>query len=85
MVRSIMERSLGEIIPRQKRPRTGGLQEETEHAGPSSQGLYINSHGTGGQFNAPGGTVNKSTGSGNHFTGAKFSGPIYFGENSHFH
>ncbi|KAG6980589.1 Ankyrin repeat domain-containing protein 50 [Fusarium oxysporum f. sp. conglutinans] len=79
-----MEGLLGEIILPQERPRTGGLQEETEHAGPSSRGLFINSHGTGGQFNAPGGTVNKSTGSGNHFTGAKFFGPTYFGTQEHF-
>jgi hypothetical protein len=35
-------------------------------------------YGSGDQFNAPGGTVNKSTGSGNHFPGATFSGPVTF-------
>ncbi|EEU40184.1 uncharacterized protein NECHADRAFT_25838, partial [Fusarium vanettenii 77-13-4] len=29
-------------------------------------------------FNAPDGTVNKSKGSGKHFAGATFSGPVYF-------
>ncbi|RKK67487.1 hypothetical protein BFJ69_g14455 [Fusarium oxysporum] len=35
-------------------------------------------YGSGDQLNAPGGTVNKSTGSGNHFPGATFSGPVTF-------
>ncbi|KAF5228485.1 hypothetical protein FAUST_11032 [Fusarium austroamericanum] len=34
--------------------------------------------GSGDMLNAPGGTVNKSTGSGNHFPGATFSGPVTF-------
>ncbi|KAL9570476.1 hypothetical protein ACKAV7_005407 [Fusarium commune] len=38
-------------------------------------------YGSGDQLNAPGGTVNKSTGSGNHFPGATFSGSISFGNN----
>jgi len=33
------------------------------------------------QINAPGGTVNRSEGSGNHFPGATFSGPVSFGKN----
>jgi hypothetical protein len=33
-------------------------------------------YGSGDMLNAPGGTVNKSTGSGNHFPGATFSGPV---------
>ncbi|EGU75420.1 hypothetical protein FOPG_17958 [Fusarium oxysporum f. sp. conglutinans race 2 54008] len=35
-------------------------------------------YGSGDQLNAPGGTINKSTGSGNHFPGATFSGPVTF-------
>ncbi|KAF5966849.1 hypothetical protein FCOIX_12286 [Fusarium coicis] len=35
-------------------------------------------YSSGDQLNAPGGTVNKSTGSGNHFPGATFSGPVTF-------
>ncbi|CAF3500189.1 unnamed protein product [Fusarium graminearum] len=38
----------------------------------------FNSYGSGDQLNAPGGTVNKSTGSGNQFPGANFSGSVYF-------
>ncbi|KAM6516691.1 hypothetical protein FALCPG4_014865 [Fusarium falciforme] len=71
-------------MERDRRPRVDGLQEETEHAGPSSQGSAFNSYGSADQFNAPDGTINNSTGSGNHFTGAKFSGPVYFGKNRGF-
>ena len=35
-------------------------------------------YGSGDMLNAPGGTVNKSTGSGNHFPGATFSGSVTF-------
>ncbi|KAH7176286.1 hypothetical protein EDB81DRAFT_34521 [Dactylonectria macrodidyma] len=34
--------------------------------------------GSGDMLNAPGGTVNKSAGSGNHFPGATFSGSVSF-------
>ncbi|KAH7019083.1 hypothetical protein EDB80DRAFT_699840 [Ilyonectria destructans] len=34
--------------------------------------------GSGDQLNAPGGTVNKSTGDGKHFAGASFFGPVHF-------
>ncbi|EWZ86334.1 hypothetical protein NW765_001377 [Fusarium oxysporum] len=34
--------------------------------------------GYGDMLNVAGGTVNKSTGSGNHFPGATFSGPVTF-------
>ncbi|KAL2126999.1 hypothetical protein VTI74DRAFT_11488 [Chaetomium olivicolor] len=33
------------------------------------------------QINAPGGTVNRSEGTGNHFPGATFSGSVTFGKN----
>lgn len=42
-------------------------------------GNMFNHYGTGDQLNAPGGTLNKSTGSGNHFPGATFSGSVSFG------
>lgn len=68
----------------QKPRRVNGLQEETEHPGPSFQSISVIGNGAGDQLNAPGSTVNKSTGNGNHFTGAKFSGPVYFGKNGRF-
>ncbi|KAI8649861.1 hypothetical protein NCS56_01436900 [Fusarium sp. Ph1] len=40
----------------------------------------FNHYGSGDQLNAPGGTVNKSTGSGNQFPGATFSGSVQFGK-----
>ena len=45
-------------------------------------GNMFNSYGDSRQFNAPGGTQNNNTGSGNQFTGASFSGPVNFGRNS---
>ncbi|KAM6512236.1 hypothetical protein FSOLCH5_009955 [Fusarium solani] len=44
-------------------------------------GDTYNHYGSGDMLNAPGGTVNKSTGSGNHFPGATFSGSVSFGNN----
>ncbi|RTE69552.1 hypothetical protein BHE90_016067 [Fusarium euwallaceae] len=79
-----MDRATDEIFPPPKRPRTGGLQGETERTGPSSQSSGFNSYSTGDQFNAPEGNQNISKGSGNHFTGAKFSGPVYFGTKERF-
>ena len=40
--------------------------------------VYCNS-GSGSQFNAPRGTQNNNTGSGNQFPGATFSGTLHFG------
>ncbi|KAJ4176009.1 hypothetical protein NW767_015586 [Fusarium falciforme] len=40
----------------------------------------FNNFGPGDQLNAPGGTVNKSKGSGNQFPGATFSGSVQFGK-----
>ncbi|KAL1845436.1 hypothetical protein Plec18170_009774 [Paecilomyces lecythidis] len=39
------------------------------------------SHGSGGQFNATGGTQNNNTGSGTQFSAATFRGPVHFGRN----
>ncbi|KAI7759139.1 hypothetical protein LZL87_014346, partial [Fusarium oxysporum] len=69
---------------RARRPRVDGSQEETETHGPSSQGSSFNNHGFANQFNAPDGTINNSTGPGNHFTGSTFHGPTYFGTQEHF-
>ncbi|KAF8849318.1 hypothetical protein BDZ45DRAFT_680600 [Acephala macrosclerotiorum] len=41
----------------------------------------FSNYGSGSQFNAPRGTQNNSTGSGNQFPGASFSGPVHFGNN----
>ncbi|KAI8663498.1 NACHT-sigma domain-containing protein [Fusarium keratoplasticum] len=71
-------------MERARRPRVDGLQEETEHAGPSSQGSSFNSYSSANQFNAPDGTINNSTGPGNHLTGSTFNGPVYFGTKEHF-
>ncbi|KAH7175768.1 hypothetical protein EDB81DRAFT_22618 [Dactylonectria macrodidyma] len=79
-----MDRATDEIFPPQERPRTGGLQGDTERTGPSSQGSYFNSYGTGDQFNVPGGTQNIGNGSGNQFPGATFQQPVYFNTKEHF-
>ncbi|KAI8649860.1 hypothetical protein NCS56_01436800 [Fusarium sp. Ph1] len=71
-------------MQRAKRPRVGGLEEETEHAWPSSQGSSFNSHGSANQSNAPDGTINNSIGPGNHLNGPTINGPVYFGTNEHF-
>ncbi|KAJ4176011.1 hypothetical protein NW767_015588, partial [Fusarium falciforme] len=63
---------------RASRSRVDGQQEETGHAGPSSQGTSFNSHGSAGQFNAPDGTINSSTGPGNHLNGSTFNAPVTF-------
>ncbi|KAH7019084.1 hypothetical protein EDB80DRAFT_188633 [Ilyonectria destructans] len=74
-----MERHTCEIFTPQERPRTGGLQGETERTGPSSQSSSFHSYGTGDQFNTPDGAQNVSKGNGPQFPGAKFKGPVYFG------
>ncbi|KAH7115566.1 hypothetical protein EDB81DRAFT_819857 [Dactylonectria macrodidyma] len=43
-----------------------------------SDGDTFTNFGSGDMLNAPGGIVNKSTGSGNHFPGATFSGSVTF-------
>ncbi|KAM0415786.1 hypothetical protein ACHAPT_013247 [Fusarium lateritium] len=42
----------------------------------------FNHYGAGNQYNAPGGVQNISKGAGNHFPGATFSNPVYFGVRS---
>ncbi|KAH7268708.1 hypothetical protein B0J15DRAFT_510518 [Fusarium solani] len=75
-----MDRVTNAIFPPQERPRTGGLQGETERTGPSSQGSSFNSYGTGDQFNALEGKLNITKGPGNQFPGATFHAPVYFGK-----
>ncbi|RYP65038.1 hypothetical protein DL771_008492 [Monosporascus sp. 5C6A] len=58
-----------------------GSHPETKHSKPSSGSSSFNNHSSGLQFNAPGGTQNSNTGSGNQFTAANFHGPVNFGRN----
>ncbi|KAM6516690.1 hypothetical protein FALCPG4_014864 [Fusarium falciforme] len=59
-----------------------GLREAIEKMEPSlpkeGSGDTFTHYGSGDMLNAPDGTVNKSTGSGNHFPGATFSGSVTF-------
>ncbi|KAL9570475.1 hypothetical protein ACKAV7_005406 [Fusarium commune] len=71
-------------MERARRPQVDGLQEEMEHAGPSSQGSSFIHHGPGSQYNAPHGTQSISTGNGPQFPGANFQGPVYFSTEEHF-
>lgn len=51
---------------------------EKTHTPQSFLGSYVMS-GSGSQFNAPGGTQNINTGSGNQFSGVTFNGTVSFG------
>ncbi|RKK95798.1 hypothetical protein BFJ71_g8264 [Fusarium oxysporum] len=64
-------------MERTRRLRVDELPGETEHPEPSFQGSSFNNHGFAKQFNAPNGTINNSTGPGNHLTGSIFNGSIY--------
>ncbi|RTE68274.1 hypothetical protein BHE90_017348 [Fusarium euwallaceae] len=76
---------LGEILAIQKHVEgLRGAIDRLSNMEPSlpkakTDGVF-NHYGSGDQLNAPGGTVNKSTGSGNHFPGATFSGSVQFGK-----
>ncbi|KAF5574887.1 tetratricopeptide-like helical [Fusarium pseudocircinatum] len=50
-----------------------------EHAVTSYQELSFSNFGSADQSNAPGGTINNSSGPGNHFPGSIFNGPVYLG------
>ncbi|PWI65465.1 hypothetical protein PCL_07066 [Purpureocillium lilacinum] len=65
-----------------KRPCLPGSSEAMETAGPS-HGPRYNHHGTGPMSNAPWGTINTSTGNGNHFNGATIQ-TVQFGTNFRF-
>ncbi|KAI8674486.1 hypothetical protein NCS57_00346500 [Fusarium keratoplasticum] len=77
---------LGEILAIQKHVEgLRGAIDRLSNMEPSlpkakTDGVF-NHYGSGDQLNAPGGTVNKSTGSGNHFPGGSFFGSMTFGNN----
>ncbi|UPK91690.1 hypothetical protein LCI18_002625 [Fusarium solani-melongenae] len=77
---------LGEILAIQKHIKgLRGAIDRLSKMEPSlskakTDGVF-NHYGSGDQLNAPGGTVNKSTGSGNHFPGGSFFGSMTFGNN----
>ncbi|KAF5661988.1 hypothetical protein FDENT_13434 [Fusarium denticulatum] len=50
-----------------------------EHAVASYQELSFSNFGSADQSNAPGGTINNSSGPGNHFTGSIINGNVYLG------
>lgn len=76
------ERLLGELTRWESQIRDSAARqptrsiEEAQINKPASPSF--NSYGPGFQFNAPGGTQNNNTGSGNQFLGASFSGPVQF-------
>ncbi|KAF5574888.1 hypothetical protein FPCIR_13424 [Fusarium pseudocircinatum] len=56
-----------------------GRLSATESSMPDEASDYsFTNYGSGDMLNAPGGTVNKSNGTGNHFAGASFSGAVSF-------
>ncbi|KAJ4183503.1 hypothetical protein NW759_017072 [Fusarium solani] len=78
---------LGEILAIQKHVEgLRGAIDRLSNMEPSlpkakTDGVF-NHYGSGDQLNAPGGTVNKSTGSGPQFPGAAFHGSVSFGSPS---
>lgn len=78
------KRLLGELIRWESQIRnsaTGQPKRPVEEASiRESVNSTFNHFGSGDQLNAPGGTMNMSTGSGNQFPGATFSGPVQFGK-----
>ncbi|UPK91511.1 hypothetical protein LCI18_002446 [Fusarium solani-melongenae] len=78
------KRLLGELIRWESQIRNSAarqLRQPREEAPIKTlANSSFNNFGPGDQLNAPGGTVNKSTGSGNHFPGATFSGSVQFGK-----
>ncbi|KAI6771494.1 hypothetical protein HG531_009119 [Fusarium graminearum] len=80
------KRLLGELIRWESQIRNSvagqprrPIEETLIHKSANSSS---NNYGSGDQLNAPGGTVNKSTGSGNQFPGAAFHGSVSFGSPS---
>ncbi|KAH8729738.1 Alpha/Beta hydrolase protein [Ilyonectria robusta] len=76
------KRLLGELIRWESQIRNSAISqptrsiEEAQIKKPAN--WYFNNFGSGDQINAPGVTVNMSTGDGNHFPGATFYGPVHF-------
>lgn len=67
-----------------KRPRLGVVDKSTDLSGPSASPSLDTNRRAGDHISAYPDTVNKSAGSGDHFPGASFSGPVYLGKNGRF-
>ncbi|KAH7215365.1 Alpha/Beta hydrolase protein [Fusarium oxysporum] len=78
------KRLLGELIRWESQIRNSTVRKsrrpKEEAPITKSASSSFNNFGPGDQLNALGGTVNKSTGSGNHFPGATFSASVQFGK-----
>jgi hypothetical protein len=78
------KRLLGELIRWESQTRNPAVRQSgrsvEEAPIKKSANSSFNNFGPGDQLNAPGGTVNKSTGNGNHFPGATFSASVQFGK-----
>jgi hypothetical protein len=78
------KRLLGELIRWESQIRNSAVRQSRrpieEAPITKSANSSFNHFGPGDQFNAPGGNQNISKGSGNHFPGATFSGPVQFGK-----
>lgn len=75
--RGIMEGQMEQL--RAEMERLSKMEPSISEARPRNE---FSSYGSGNQFNATGGTQNNNTGSGNQFSGATFSGPVYFGKSA---
>ncbi|EXL65834.1 hypothetical protein FOPG_17957 [Fusarium oxysporum f. sp. conglutinans race 2 54008] len=75
------KRLLGELIRWESQIRNSAVRQSRRpiEEAPMTNSSF-NNFGPGDQLNAPGGSVNKSTGNGNHFPGATFPGPVQFGK-----
>ena len=76
------KRLLGELVRWESQINLAAsrLTRPMEEAQPQkASNLSFSSHGSGDVYNASGGTQNISTGSGNQFPGAAFSGSVQFG------
>jgi len=75
------KRLLGELIRWESQIRNSATNQSTrsieEAQMKNRANSSFNNYGSGDMLNAPGGTVNKSTGSGNQFPGATFSGSVH--------
>ncbi|KAF5228484.1 hypothetical protein FAUST_11031 [Fusarium austroamericanum] len=78
------KRIFGELIRWESQIRNSAVRQSRrpieEALIAKSANLSFNNFGPGDQLNAPGSTVNRSTGSGNHFPGATFSASVQFGK-----
>ncbi|KAL6409349.1 hypothetical protein AUP68_05722 [Ilyonectria robusta] len=76
------KRLLGELIRWESQIRDSAISQPTrsieEAQVKKPANWYFNNFGSGDQINAPGVTMNMSTGDGHHFPGATFYGPVHF-------